>query len=64
MPKIIEAIYEDGVFKPLEKVDLKNGEKVRLKISKGVARKVAGILKATDEEVKKAFEMVEHESIY
>ncbi|MEM3761219.1 MAG: antitoxin family protein [Archaeoglobaceae archaeon] len=64
MAKIIEAIYEDGVFKPLEKVDLKNGEKVRLKISKGVARKVAGILKATDEEVKKAFEMVEHESIY
>jgi len=64
MPKIIEAIYEDGVFKPLEKVDLKNGEKVKLKISKGVARKVAGILKATDEEVKKAFEMVEHESIY
>ncbi|MDI9611097.1 MAG: antitoxin family protein [Archaeoglobales archaeon] len=64
MAKTIEAIYEDGVFKPLEKVDLKNGEKVRLKISKGVARKVAGILKATDEEVKKAFEMVEHESIY
>ncbi|MEM1672242.1 MAG: antitoxin family protein [Archaeoglobaceae archaeon] len=64
MPKIIEAIYEDGVFKPLEKVDLKNGEKVKLKISKGVARKVAGILKAKDEEVKKAFEMVEHKSIY
>ncbi|MEM0332584.1 MAG: antitoxin family protein [Archaeoglobaceae archaeon] len=30
MPKIIEAIYEDGVFKPLEKVDLKRGEKVRV----------------------------------
>jgi len=32
MPKIIEAVYENGVFKPLEKVDLKEGEKVRLKI--------------------------------
>ena len=32
MPKIIEAIYENGVFKPLQKVDLKDGEKVRLKI--------------------------------
>ncbi|MEM0266439.1 MAG: antitoxin family protein [Archaeoglobaceae archaeon] len=32
MPKIIEAIYEDGVFKPLEKVDLKNGERVTIKI--------------------------------
>uniref|UniRef100_A0A7C3UH77 Antitoxin n=1 Tax=Geoglobus ahangari TaxID=113653 RepID=A0A7C3UH77_9EURY len=34
MPKIIEAVYENGVFKPLQKVDLKEGEKVRLKIEK------------------------------
>jgi len=26
MAKVIEAIYEKGVFKPLEKVDLKEGE--------------------------------------
>uniref|UniRef100_A0A7J3M3K7 Antitoxin n=1 Tax=Archaeoglobus fulgidus TaxID=2234 RepID=A0A7J3M3K7_ARCFL len=32
MPKIIEAIYEDGVFKPLEKVELKDGERVTIKI--------------------------------
>jgi predicted DNA-binding antitoxin AbrB/MazE fold protein len=30
MPKIIEAVYENGVFKPLEKVDLKEGERVRV----------------------------------
>ncbi|MEM1672248.1 MAG: antitoxin family protein [Archaeoglobaceae archaeon] len=36
MPKIIEAIYEDGVFKPLEKVDLKDGEKVRVEIKKDI----------------------------
>ena len=30
MGKVIEAIYEKGVFKPLEKVDLKEGEKVRI----------------------------------
>ena len=34
MPKVIEAIYENGVFKPLEKVDLKEGERIRLKIEK------------------------------
>ena len=34
MPKIIEAVYENGVFKPLEKVDLKEGERIRLKIEK------------------------------
>ncbi|MBC7115394.1 MAG: antitoxin family protein [Archaeoglobi archaeon] len=32
MPKIIEAIYENGVFKPLQKVELRDGEKVRLRV--------------------------------
>ncbi|MDI9611099.1 MAG: antitoxin family protein [Archaeoglobales archaeon] len=36
MVKIIEAIYEDGVFKPLEKVELKDGEKVKLRLEKGL----------------------------
>ena len=31
MRKIIEVVYENGVFKPLEKVDLK--EKTKLKIT-------------------------------
>ncbi len=34
MPKIIEAIYENGVFKPLQKVDLKEGERVKIKVEK------------------------------
>jgi len=33
MPKTIEAIYEDGVFKPLTKPRLKDHEKVELTIS-------------------------------
>ena len=36
MPKVIEVIYEDGVFKPLEKVDLKEGEKVKIRIEKKI----------------------------
>ena len=65
MPKVIEAVYEDGVFKPLEKVELKDGEKVRIEIKKGVVDEVAGILKVDDEKVKWAFELIEHgESIY
>jgi predicted DNA-binding antitoxin AbrB/MazE fold protein len=46
MPKIIEAIYENGVFKPLEKVDLKNGEKVRIRIEEDaieLAKRYAGV---------------------
>jgi len=37
MPKVIKAIYKDGVFKPLEKVELKEGERVRIRID--VSRK-------------------------
>ncbi len=33
MPKIIEAVYENGVFKPREKVDLKEGERVKIRLS-------------------------------
>jgi|Deesub1362A_J573_1020465.scaffolds.fasta_scaffold20202_3 predicted DNA-binding antitoxin AbrB/MazE fold protein len=34
MPKVIEVIYEDGVFKPLGKVDLKEGEKLKIEIKR------------------------------
>ena len=34
MGKVIEAVYENGVFKPLEKVDLKEGERVKIEIKK------------------------------
>jgi predicted DNA-binding antitoxin AbrB/MazE fold protein len=32
MSKIIDAIYEDGVFKPSQSVDVKEHEKVSLKV--------------------------------
>ncbi|WP_202319588.1 antitoxin family protein [Archaeoglobus neptunius] len=38
MPKIIEAVYENGVFKPLQKVDLREGEKIKLRLEEeGIA---------------------------
>ncbi len=36
MTKVIDVIYENGVFKPLEKVDLKEGERVKVIIKKSV----------------------------
>ena len=60
MPKIIEAVYENGVFKPLQKVDLREGEKVKVEVKKSVVESVAGILKVDDKEVKRALEIVEH----
>jgi len=32
MFRTIEAIYEDGVFKPLEKIDVKEHERVEIRI--------------------------------
>ena len=30
MPKVIEAIYENGVFKPLEKVDIEEHKRIKI----------------------------------
>lgn len=35
MPKVIEVIYENGVFKPLEKVVLKDKTKLKIAITEG-----------------------------
>ena len=32
MLKVIEVVYEKGIFKPLEKVNLREGEMVKIKI--------------------------------
>ena len=32
MSEVIEAVYENGVFKPLEKVKIKEHEKVTIKV--------------------------------
>ena len=36
MGKVIEAVYEKGVFKPLEKVNLKDGEKVKIRVERSL----------------------------
>ncbi len=35
MSKVVEAVYERGVFRPLEEVGLKEGEKVKIVILVG-----------------------------
>jgi len=54
----IEAVYSDGVFKPLEKVSLPDGEKVEIEIKGKKAKKnisLRGIWKGiqiSEEEIK------------
>ncbi len=36
MGMVIEAVYENGVFKPLKKVNLKDGERVKIRIERSL----------------------------
>jgi len=42
--KIIECVYEDGVFRPLEKVDLKQGTRLKIKVGRADLTKYWGVL--------------------
>jgi len=37
MGRIIEVVYEGGVFKPLQKVELKEGERLKIEIVEDVS---------------------------
>jgi predicted DNA-binding antitoxin AbrB/MazE fold protein len=50
MAKEIEVIYEEGVFKPLEKVDFQERTKIRIRIE---PIKPKGLLKLAEEFEKK-----------
>ena len=51
MAKNIEAVYEDGVLKPLFPLDLKEHEKVRISIEKreSIVRATSGIFGGLDD---------------
>ncbi|MCD6559528.1 MAG: antitoxin family protein [Palaeococcus sp.] len=58
MGRIIEAVYRNGVFKPLKKVHLREGERVKV-IIEGDISKYYGIFgKTTSKELKKLEEEV------
>ena len=40
MGKVIEVVYENGVFKPLKEVSLKEGEKLRIEIKESLVDKL------------------------
>ena len=50
MQKTIEVVYEDGVFKPLEPVEMEEGEKLRIEIEglKSIVDASFGLLKGKD----------------
>jgi len=55
MGKVIEVIYENGVFKPLEKVDLKEGRKIKIEIREGIADILERFSRRVDRDILKEF---------
>ena len=53
MSKVVRVKYEKGVLRPLEPVDLREGEEVRIKIERSVRERLKdliGILGGSSEE--------------
>jgi len=66
MFKVIKAKYEGGALKPLEKLDLKEGEEVEIIIKDSVADKLYGIAKRrnpsiTEKDLAEVIEEIENE---
>ncbi len=58
MEIVVEAVYEKGILKPLKKLDLREGEKVRIKIERDldkILEEYCGIIesKITLEDIEK-----------
>jgi predicted DNA-binding antitoxin AbrB/MazE fold protein len=51
MPKVIQAVYENGVFKPIGKIDLRERQQVELVLREmsSATQKTQGILKGLDD---------------
>ena len=51
MAKVIQAVYENGVFKPMEKIELREHQQVEIVLSEmsSVTQKTQGILKGLDD---------------
>ncbi|MGB2727559.1 MAG: antitoxin family protein [Halobacteriota archaeon] len=55
MLKVIEAVYEKGIFKPLEKVNMREGERLKIKIEKSllfdIVKKYRGYFEDIEEDL-------------
>ena len=63
MPKVIEAVYENGVFKPLEKVELREGERLKIILKRTDIRKFI-MCRLPEEKIRELERRFESENIY
>ncbi len=43
-----KAIYEEGILKPLEKLDLKEGEEVEIEVKKSPVERLEGMIRISN----------------
>jgi len=43
-----KAIYEEGILKPLEKLDLKEGEEVEIEVKKSPVERLGGMIRISN----------------
>ena len=62
MPKIIHAIYENGILRPLEKLDLKESQplKLTLEVLPSLVEETQALIRARAEVVKEVAESDEY----
>ena len=58
----VKARYEGSVLKPLEKLDLKEGEEVELELKKSVTDRTFGIVPLEHKEIEELIEDTEYGS--
>ncbi len=67
MIRVVRARYENGVLKPLEKLDLREGEEVEVVIRRSTIRVFGSLLRRRPdlklEDVDKIIEEIENEGI-
>jgi predicted DNA-binding antitoxin AbrB/MazE fold protein len=56
----VKARYEDAVLKPLEKLDLEEGDEVELELKKSVTDRTFGIVPLNHEEIEEIIEDTEY----
>ena len=60
MSRIIRVRYEKGVLKPLEPLELREGEEIRVRIEESIREKLKGLIgvlgESSEEELRKYLE--------
>ncbi len=58
----VKAIYEGRVLRPLEELDLKEGEEVEIEVKKNIADRTFGLIKLEPEVIDEIIEDTEYGS--